>query len=71
MFWDHRLLNCRQDLLPASLLGITDGSMSQYIEFKADEILRMLGFRPYFHANNPVRSFRVCSLHGSDCWLLL
>lgn len=46
-----------EELLPVWLLGLSSRSMFQYIEYRADTLLKMLGLPVYFAATNPVSVF--------------
>jgi ribonucleotide reductase beta subunit family protein with ferritin-like domain len=50
--------------LPVSLIGMNASTMSQYIEFVADRLLRDLGYRPLFGSKNPFDWMDMISLEG-------
>lgn len=52
------------EALPVSLIGMNAKTMSQYIEFVADRLLRSLGLDNYFHATNPFDWMELISLQG-------
>lgn len=52
------------DALPCRLLGMNSESMSQYIEYVADRLLRMLGHEPVYGAENPFEFMELISMEG-------
>ena len=50
------------DALPVGLLGMNQGLMNQYIEYHADTIINMLGYKKIFNQTNP---FKFMEMIGS------
>ncbi len=52
------------DSLPVDLIGMNAGRMREYIAFCADRLLLMLGYSPYFNAQNPFEWMELISIEG-------
>jgi len=52
--------------LPCSLIGMNAKLMSEYIEYVADRLLRQLGYKKLFNANNPFSFMERISLESKD-----
>jgi ribonucleoside-diphosphate reductase beta chain len=50
------------DALPVRLIGMNAEQMSQYIEYVADRLLKMLGVTPQYHAANPFEFMELQSI---------
>ena len=50
--------------LPASLIGMNAGLMTQYLEFVTDRLLRELECEPIYHVSNPFDFMDMISLQG-------
>lgn len=48
--------------VPCRLIGMNSKLMSQYIEYVADGILRMLGYAPLWNSENPFAFMELCGL---------
>ena len=54
------------DALPCSMIGMNSKLMSEYIEFVADRLLVLLGYKRTFHSKNPFQFMERISLEGKD-----
>lgn len=54
------------EALPASLIGMNNKLMSEYIEFVADRLLLQLGHAPLFNASNPFDFMERISLRSKQ-----
>ena len=52
------------ELLPVKLIGMNCESMSQYIRYVADRLLKQLHYPPLFHCSNPFEWMITISLSG-------
>ena len=52
------------EALPCRLIGMNSASMSEYIEYVADRLLKQLGFRPIWNTKNPFDFMENISLDG-------
>lgn len=50
--------------LPCRLIGMNAESMSRYIEFCADRLIMMLGYKPYWNSSNPYDFMQNIGLDG-------
>ena len=52
------------EALPVKLIGMNSDSMSQYIEFVTDHLLKELGLEPIYNVDNPFPFMDMISLEG-------
>ena len=50
--------------LPCSLIGMNAGTMTKYIEFVADHLLKSLGYENLYNSDNPFDFMELISLQG-------
>ena len=50
--------------LPVSLIGMNSDSMSKYIEFVADRLLKDLGYKKLYNTKNPFSWMEMLGLEG-------